>query len=172
MDPRLQTWVAACLYYGTVDMREKMHGPLADAEADALYNYCARFGTTLQMPTDAWPADRKAFEAYWEEGVAEASIDPAIRDFLMDLTTLQNFPFFLRKPLAGFVVFVTTGFLPPQFRETMGLPWSAKQQRRFDRLMRRLGALERRMPKVLRILPFNLYLADMRLRRRLGRPLV
>lgn len=171
MDPRLQTWVAACLYYGTVDMIEKMHGPLPDDEADALYAHCARFGTTLQMPADAWPADRAAFRRYWEDAEAEVDIDPAVASYLLSLTRLQNFP----KPfhlLGPFVLFVTTGFLPPLFREAMGLPWTARQQRRFDRLLRFLGAVERRLPRVLRTFPFNLWLADMRLRRRLRRPLV
>ncbi|WP_435769480.1 oxygenase MpaB family protein [Nocardioides sp. SYSU DS0651] len=172
MDPRLQTWVAACLYYGTVDMIERMHGPLPDDEADALYAHCARFGTTLQMPADAWPADRAAFDRYWEDSMAEVDIDPHVADFLMQLTTLQNFPRLLQRTMAGFVVFVTTGFLPPPFREAMSLPWNARKQRRFDRLLRVLGAVERRMPRVLRTFPFNFYLRDMRLRRRLGRPLV
>lgn len=171
MDPRLQTWVAACLYYGTRDMIEKMHGPLDAAEADALYAHCAKFGTTLQMPAHAWPADRAAFDAYWEESLAEVRIDPAVRDYLLQLTTLQN----LHKPLrrlARFNVFVTTGFLPPMFREAMGLPWSAAQQRRFDRLLRWAGRVERLLPRAVRIFPFNALLLDMRLRRRLGRPLV
>ncbi len=171
MDPRLQTWVAACLYYGTADMIEKMHGPLPSRQADALYAHCARFGTTLQMPPDAWPADRAAFDRYWEESMAEVRIDPAVRAYLLELTTLRNFPRPLQA-LAPFVVFVTTGFLPPEFREAMGLPWSPRQQRRFERLMRRVGAVERRLPRALRIFPFNLWLADTRLRRRLGRPLV
>lgn len=171
MDPRLQTWVAACLYYGTVDMIERMHGPLPDAEADALYAHCARFGTTLQMPAEAWPADRAAFDRYWEDSLAEVDIDPAVASYLLSLTRLRNFP----RPfhlLAPFVLFVTTGFLPPPFREAMGLPWTPRQQRRFDRLLRILGTVERRLPRVLRNFPFNLWLADMRLRRRFGRPLV
>lgn len=171
MDPRLQTWVAACLYYGTADMIEKMHGPLPDAEADALYAHCARFGTTLQMPADAWPADRAAFDAYWQDSLTEVDIDPDVAEYLMRLTTLQNFP----KPfrlLAPFLVFVTTGFLPPVFREAMGLSWSKRQQRRFDRMLRTFGALERRLPAILRVFPFNLWLTDMRLRRRFRRPLV
>src|SRR6476619_4429331 len=49
MDPRLQLWVAACLYYGTVDFLERLHGPMDDATADAIYAYSARFGTTLQV---------------------------------------------------------------------------------------------------------------------------
>jgi uncharacterized protein (DUF2236 family) len=149
-----------------------MHGPVPEADADALYAHCARFGTTLQMPADAWPADRRAFEEYWEQGVAEAHIDPPIAEFLMQLTTLQNFPAIIRKPMARFTVFVTTGFLPPKFREAMSLPWNARMQGRFDRLMRLLGAVERRMPRILRIYPFNFYLRDMRLRRRFGLPLV
>jgi uncharacterized protein (DUF2236 family) len=171
MDPRLQTWVAACLYYGTIDMIEKMHGPLPDAEAEALYAHCARFGTTLQMPADAWPADLTSFDRYWEESLAEVDIDPEVAAYLMRLTTLQNFPRPFRV-LAPFLVFVTTGFLPPVFRDAMGLSWTRRQQRRFDRMMRVVGAVERRLPRALRCFPFNLWLADMRLRRRLRRPLV
>lgn len=171
MDPRLQTWVAACLYYGTVDMIEKMHGPLPADRADALYAHCARFGTTLQMPAEAWPADRAAFDRYWEESLAEVDIDPDMAAYLMHLTTLRNFPPPFRL-LAPFLVFVTTGFLPPLFREAMGLSWTPRQQRRFDRLLRTLGAVERRLPTALRIFPFNLWLADLRLRRRFRRPLV
>lgn len=171
MDPRLQTWVAACLYYGTADMIEKMHGTLPDAEADALYAHCARFGTTLQMSASAWPSDRAAFDRYWEESLAEVDIDPAVASYLIGLTTLKNFPrpFHLMGP---FIMFVTTGFLPPVFRDAMGLSWTGRQQARFDRLLRTLGAVERRLPRPLRNFPFNVWLADLRLRRRLNRPLV
>ncbi|GAA4823088.1 oxygenase MpaB family protein [Nocardioides caeni] len=172
MDPGLQTWVAACLYYGTVDMIEKMHGPITDeAEADALYAHCARFGTTLQMPADAWPADRAAFDAYWEDGLAQASIDPAIAQFLLTLTEFKNFP----KPfhtLGRGMVFITTGFLPPEIREAMSLPWNRRMQKRFDRILRIAGRIERALPRFLKNFPFNLYLWDMRMRRRFRRPLV
>ena len=171
MDPRLQQWVAACLYYGTRDIIEKLHGPLPDAEADALYAHCGRFGTTLQMPADAWPADRAAFDAYWEESLAEVKIDAPVRDFLLRLTLLQNFPRPLRW-LGRRNLFVTTGFLPPQFREAMELTWDDAQQARFDRLVRRAGRLERTLPRSLRIFPFNALLADLRRRIRSERPLV
>src|SRR4051794_41022203 len=163
MDPRLQTWVAACLYYGTRDIIEKLHGPLPEAEADALYAHCGRFGTTLQMPADAWPADRAAFDVYWEESLAEVRIDPPVRDFLLRLTLLENLP----RPLRGMGprnLFVTTGFLPPTFREAMGLSWDEGQQARFDRMLRRAGRVDRALPTALRIFPFNALLGDLRRR--------
>ena len=171
MDPRLQLWVAACLYYGTVDMIEKMHGPLDEQTADALYAHCARFGTSLQVPAEMWPEDRAAFAEYWEEGLKEVHIDPDVRDFLLRLTTLQNFPRRMRR-LAPFNVFVTTGFLPQEFRDQMGLPWNEEMQARFDRLMRRLGRIERALPTQARIFPFNVLLADRRRRLRTGKALV
>ncbi len=171
LDPRLQTWVAACLYYGTRDIIEKMHGPLPAADADALYAECAKFGTTLQMPADAWPATRADFDAYWETSLGEVRIDRAVRDYLLRLTTLAN----LRGParrLGNFQVFVTTGFLPERFRAEMGLPWNGRKQRRFDRLVRTVGRVERTLPTSLRIFPFNALLLDLRWRMRTGRRLV
>lgn len=173
MDPRLQTWVAACLYYGTIDMHEKMHGPLDEATADALYVYCARFGTTLQMPAEAWPEDRAAFDAYWDRSLAEVRIDEPVREHLMTLIRLDNMPWWTKnKRTADFSVFVTTGFLPPVFREAMQLPWTDEDQASFDQLMRRYGRRERMMPRSFRALPFRMLLWDMRMRRRLGLRLV
>ncbi|MEQ6903466.1 oxygenase MpaB family protein [Nocardioides sp. YIM 152588] len=171
MDPRLQKWVAACLYYGTVDLIEKMHGHLPEAEADALYAHGARFGTSLQMTAADWPADRAAFAAYWEESLAEVRIDAPVAAHLLHLVQFKNFP----RPfhvLGPFFVFVTTGFLPPVFREAMSLPWNDRQQRRFDRLMRLLGRIEDALPRAVRNFPFNYYLLDFRIRRRLGRPVL
>lgn len=171
MDPRLQTWVAACLYYGTRDVVEKFRGPLSDANADAIYAHGAKLGTTLQMPADAWPATRAHFDEYWERSLAEVRIDPPVRDYLMQLTLLQNLPRPLRW-LGPFHVFVTTGFLPPAFREAMDLPWSHARQRRFDSLVRVVCRVERTWPRPVQNFPFNVLLGDMRRRVRRGRRLL
>lgn len=169
-DPTLQLWVAACLYWGTVDLYERLHGPVAEADANALYRFCARYGTTLQVPARMWPADRAAFARYWDETVATVSIDEPVRDYLLGLITSRHLP----RPLRAerFSRFVTTGFLPQRFRDEMKLPWTEHDQQRFDRLLRRVGAVQRRVPGPLRRVPFNVLLWDLRLRRRLGRPLV
>jgi uncharacterized protein (DUF2236 family) len=172
MDPRLQLWVAACLYYGTVDFLERMHGPLDDATADALYAYCARFGTTLQVRESMWPANREEFARYWQESLREVSIDDAVRDYLMGLVRFRNGAKWMERRLGDWNVFVTTGFLPPEFRAAMQLDWDDARQQRFDRMMRRLGWVDRHLPTVVRNFPFNALLHDMRRRQRRGRPLV
>ena len=49
-DPKLQLWVASCLYRYFVDQHEFLHGPLDDDAADAVYRDGKRLGTTLQVP--------------------------------------------------------------------------------------------------------------------------
>jgi uncharacterized protein (DUF2236 family) len=81
-DPQLQLWVAACLYRGMTDVHTLLHGPAGEAVADAMYRECRRLGTTLQVPEQMWPADRAAFERYWDAALAEARIDPPVREYL------------------------------------------------------------------------------------------
>jgi uncharacterized protein (DUF2236 family) len=170
-DRDLQLWVAACLYYGAVDFVQRLHGPLDESTADAFYRFGARFGTTLQVTPDMWPADRDEFAHYWDVMTDKTSIEPPVRAYLHSLLKLENLP----RPLrfgARFNTWVSTGFLPPRFRDEMQLSWTDRDEQRFVRLMRRIGAVQRRLPGPIRRFPFNYFLWDMRLRIRFGRRLV
>ena len=171
-DKDLQMWVAACLYYGTADVGAKLGMEMSDAEADALYAHCARFGTTLQVPQEMWPADRAAFDRYWEEGLAKVSIDEPVRNYLTSLMQYGYAARGLQRAFGRFNTFVTTGFLPPVIREQMQLSWDVHKQERFDRLMLRVGKVNAALPRPLRVFPFNALLRDMRRRQRRGQPLV
>lgn len=171
-DPELQLWVAACLYKGFEDTYMFFAGPLEGADRESFYASSATLGTTLQVRPEAWPADRAAFEEYWTDGQEKIRIDPEVRDYLYRVATLRMFPAFVRVPLGRPHLFLTTGFLPPRFREEMRLPWSERDQRRFDRLTRATGMVVRRLPAPVRRFPYNFYLWDMRLRTRLGLPLL
>ncbi|MEU0499839.1 oxygenase MpaB family protein [Nocardia sp. NPDC005998] len=170
-DPKLQLWVAACLYWGVVDLEERLHGPMDEDTAEVFYQYAARLGTTLQMRPEMWPADRKAFQEYWNTNLATKSIDARTRAYLDDLIDLKM----VARPLRIFAplqrLFVT-GLLPPHLRNQMHMRWSARQERFANRLLRVIGAVHRRLPKPARLFPMNLYLWDMRRRHRLGKPLV
>ncbi|MEV6095664.1 oxygenase MpaB family protein [Nocardia sp. NPDC051981] len=171
-DPRLQLWVAACLYWGARDLYERMHGPMDDYDADAFYLHAARLGTTLQVRPDMWPADRAAFERYWDESLAETRIDPKIRAYFEDLIDLKMLPRPFQLAFGGVHRFFVTGLLPQHLRDEMGMTWTPRQDRALARMLRLAGAAESVVPASLRAFPLNVYLTDMRLRRRLGLRLV
>jgi hypothetical protein len=60
--------------------------------------------------------------------------------------------------------FLTTGFLPPPFREQMQLPWTERDQRQFDLLIELVAAVNRRLPGPVSRFPFNVSLHELRLR--------
>jgi uncharacterized protein (DUF2236 family) len=167
-DPDLQLWVAACLYRGVEDTTRVFLG----GDPARFYPESAVLGTTLQVRPEQWPADRDSFERYWKSALDDVRIDDTIRRYLMNIVDLKFLPRIFSVLFGRFQRFVTTGFLPPEFRDQMRLAWSARRQRRFDALMAAIGAVSRRLPGPLRRFPFNFYLYDFRLRLRTGRPLI
>ncbi|ORV99730.1 oxygenase MpaB family protein [Mycobacterium kyorinense] len=162
-DPRLQLWVAACLYRYFVDQHEFLHGPLDDASADAVYQDAKRLGTTLQVREGMWPPDRVAFDEYWKRTLDELRIDPPMREHLRGVASMAFLPWPMRV-LGRFNLFATTGFLAPEFRAMMQLDWSQSQQRRFEWLLFALRLADRLIPHRVWIFGYRLYLWDMRFR--------
>jgi uncharacterized protein (DUF2236 family) len=167
-DPDLQLWVAACLYQGFRDGRIAFLGPMTPETEDALYAACAPLATTLQVPPEAWPSDRAAFEEYWQEQLGRVRIDEPVRAHLMKVVDLAMVPRWMRIGNGRINRFFTIGFLHPEFREPMGFTWTARDQRRFDRWLRVMRGLTRLMPRWYRCLLVPLLLADLRLRVRRG----
>jgi len=132
--------------------------------------------TTLQVPPQMWPADRVAFDRYWQDSLAKVHIDDAVRDYLYLIAAGRMRGVAPPRPLQrlsdSFALLITTGFLPQRFRDEMRLPWDATKQRRFDRLMAVLGTVNRLLPRFVRQFPFNVMLWDVDRRIRTGRPLV
>ena len=175
-DPDLQLWVGACLYKGGVDIYRMFVGELDGEDADRHYREGMALATTLQVPPEMWPANRAAFDRYWEESLAKVHIDDAVREYLYPIAAGRirgvALPHRLQRACDSFALLITTGFLPQRFRDEMRLPWDATKQRRFDRLMATLAVLNRCLPRFVRQFPFNILLADVDRRIRTGRPLV
>jgi uncharacterized protein (DUF2236 family) len=171
-DPKLQLWVAACLYRYFVDQHEFLHGPLDDASADAVYRDAKRLGTTLQVPERMWPSGRAAFDEYWKRSLDQLRIDPPVREHLRGVASMAFLPWPLRVLAGPFNLFATTGFLAPEFRAMMRLDWSHSQQRRFGWLLAALRLADRLIPHRVWIFSYQLYLWDMRSRARRGRRIV
>ena len=171
-DPTLQLWVAACLYWGVDDLYTRMRGPMDPQLAEQFYRYSARLGTTLQMKPELWPENRAAFYRYWEDNLARRTIDGPMRDYFNDLIDLKMTPRVVQLVFGRFHRFTVTALLPQHLRDEMGMTWTDRDERRFTAILRPLSAVWRRLPTPIRAAPLNTYLADMRLRRKFGRPLV
>ena len=171
-DPELQLWVAACMYDGVRDALDLLYGPVGAQFADEVYRQCARFATTLQVPIEAWPRDRGAFDEYWREALTRLEVDDVTTRYLLDLIDLRFLPSALARVMGPAHRFLTTGFLAPTFRDLLGLEWDAARQRRFERVVRVGAAVAVRLPRPVREFPWNWCLYDARRRLRHGRPLV
>jgi uncharacterized protein (DUF2236 family) len=175
-DKDLQLWVAACLYKGAVDAYRTFVGEMDDETADQHYAESVSLGTTLQVPAEMWPADRAAFDKYWQESLAKVHIDDAVREYLYPIAANRlrgaKLPRPLQERAENLALLITTGFLPQRFRDEMQLPWDPQRQRRFNRLMRVLRVVNAVLPAPVRQFPFNVLLKDLDWRIRTGRPLV
>jgi uncharacterized protein (DUF2236 family) len=171
-DRELQMWVAGCLVRAFEDSWALLAGRPGTWLPDDAYRECARLGTGLQVRPEQWPADRAAFERWWEGQLAHVHLDDTVRAYLWRLVHQEFLPAPLRPLLTPASRFFTAGFLPEPFRSLMGFIWTDAEQERFEATMGRIGAVLLRAPGPLRRYPYNFYLADVRVRRRLGMPLV
>jgi uncharacterized protein (DUF2236 family) len=171
-DPRLQLWVAACLYRYYVDQHEFLYGPLDDEAADAVYQDAKKLGTTLQVRADMWPPDRAAFDEFWKRSLEELRIDPPVREHLHGVAAMAFLPAPIRLLAGRFNLFATTGFLAPEFRAHMQLEWTANQQRKFEWLLTALRIADRVIPRDVWTFGYRMYLRDMRSRARRGKRVV
>jgi uncharacterized protein (DUF2236 family) len=175
-DKDLQLWVGACLYKGAVDVYRMFVGEMDEETAERHYREGMALGTTLQVPEDMWPADRAAFDRYWQDSMDKVHIDDTVREYLYPIAASRvrgvKLPGPLQRGSESVALLITTGFLPQRFREEMRLPWDAGKQRRFDRLIAVLRRVNHLMPRFIRQFPFNVLLKDLDWRIRTGRPLV
>ena len=157
-DAGLQLWVAATLYDSAMAVQRRMLPPIAASDTDRVYRDYAVLGTALQLPEDAWPADRRAFGEYWASRSTELAVDDTVREVAHELLHPRSAPLWLRAgmPLARLV---TTGLLPPELRDAYRLPWSRRRARRFEVAVAVIGIVNRMLPRAIRHWPKNHLLA-------------
>lgn len=151
-----QLWVAATLSHTAVQVHELIRGPLDATLADEVHAAGAELGMALQLPADAWPADRAAFERYWEATVAELSVTPEAVAVARELLAAHAAPWWLRLAMPAAREF-TALLLPPALRESYGIPWHPRRARAVLGFVR---VLARVTPRRLRELPARHLLAS------------
>lgn len=168
----LQLWVGACLYVGLEDTHQLLHGRLSDRQRTEFLASAAPLATTLQVRAEDWPATPQAFDELWSRSCRRVHVDDTVRAYLNALVDLEHHPRWVQRLLAPRLRFLTTGFLPPLFREQLQWSWSPEQQLRFEQLVQRWARRNARLPRGVRHAPAQLLRQDLRRRIRRGRPLV
>ncbi|MFC9789642.1 oxygenase MpaB family protein [Rhodococcus sp. NPDC127528] len=168
----LQLWVAACLFIGFEDTHQLLHGRMTGEQAEAFYRSSSTLGTTLQVTEEMWPATRAEFDDYWNHACQRVQIDDTVRDYLRDLVDLRMIAWPMRLVFGNLLSFLTTGFLPPLFREQLGLEWTATDRRRFEHLFVFVAFVNRFLPRFVRHGANHVLLRDLRRRMRRGKKLV
>lgn len=172
-DPDLQLWVAACLYKGLADNMQWLDPVMYEREKESMYRSSAVLGTSLQMRPEMWPASLDDFANYWDGVLAtRISMDDTVRDYLNDFLDVRYLPRPLSWTLGPLHRWLSVGWLPQEFRDLMGMTWTARDQKRFDRLHRWVRLTNKLTPRPIRRLGIMIYLYDFRLRRRFGLKLV
>ncbi|CAJ1509196.1 oxygenase MpaB family protein [[Mycobacterium] burgundiense] len=171
-DRDLQMWVAACLFVGLEDTYQLLRGELSAEHAEIFYRSAFTLGTTLQVGEEQWPPTRAGFDDYWNTACAQVAIEDTVRAYLNDLLNLRMITGLLRPGFGPLLRFLTAGFLAPVFREALGVPWSPRRQRWFERLFLLVSLANRFLPKFIRQGGSQLLLSDIRRRTRRGKRLI
>jgi len=168
----LQMWVAACLFIGFEDSHQLLHGVMSEEEAETFYQSARPLATTLQVPDTMWPATRKEFDHYWNVGCERVVIDDTTCEFLNDLVDLKMINPLIRLPFVNLLRFLTTGFLPPLYRDQLGLEWTEDDRRRFEHLFTFVSIVNKFLPKSIRFGGSRMMMKDLRRRLKHDKPII
>jgi uncharacterized protein (DUF2236 family) len=160
-DPDAQLWVTATLTHTGMQVHELLHGRLADDLAAEIHAAGGDLGTSLQLPADVWPADRAAFDRYWNAALLSLEVGDDARSVAAELLAARAAPWWLRALLPAAREF-TAMLLPPQLREAYGMPHHPRRGRAVIAVVRLLVRLA---PRSLRELPARRLLGATRVRR-------
>lgn len=160
-DPQLQLWVAATLYQTMMKLHALVFGELTVNQADAVYREFVDALSNLQLAPEQWPESRAAFDRYWSDMVGRLQVDDEVRLVARQILYPRQVPWWLRPALPT-VRLLTAGLLPASVRREFRVPWNARRQRRFDRLIRWTAVVYPRLPLRLRQLPSYRYRAKLR----------
>ena len=139
-DKDLQMWVAACLYKGAVDSYRIFVGEMDDETADRHYAegmYAGHHAAGARRRCG--PPTARPSTSTGRSSSTKVHIDDTVREYLYPIAASRirgvTLPGPLQRRIETSALLITTGFLPQRFRDEMRLPWDARRQRRFDRLM-------------------------------------
>lgn len=154
-------WVHAVAYSSAADVRRVFGGTLDDDGEEALFREWRDVAAILRIPDRVIPHTRAEFWAYHRETVEHRLERNAATELLLELdrhpmpapATLQVPQLMWNAaaiPLAALLRLTTAGLLPETVRARVRVEWSTDRERRFQRAVTVVRALDRALPDRIR----------------------
>ncbi|MFK4729393.1 oxygenase MpaB family protein [Agromyces mediolanus] len=153
-DPDAPRWVAATIAAVTLELHERLAGPLPPAEADVLVRRLGALGGQLQATSAGWPETRAEFDAWWTARVAGLEVGDDARAVARALFEARVLPGPLRLLLPP-VRLVTVALLPAAIRTGYGLSSDPRVLRAGDGWLRVVAIVRRLLPRTVLELPLR-----------------
>lgn len=164
LQPALYGWVHATAFPGFLRAAKYMSTPLGPAEERKLYHELLQLGRILGLNDRDMPQSPAEFWEYFDRVVEEELEHTVVVAELLDpeqrLPVPKNMPAVVRlvwplvsSSLTRARVFVSVGLMHPAVRAKLGLPWTARDERRLRLLGNTIRALVPLLPERLRYLP-------------------
>lgn len=158
VDAEHQLWVAATLVWTGMRAHTLLRGPVPAPLAEQVVARSERLATALQLPPGVWPADRRAFDDYWDARLPTLEVGADARAVAAQLLHATALPWWGRAAMP-LVRILTPALLPPPVREAYGL---RVHRVRAAVLLAALRTLLTLIPRRLRELPSRRLLAQLR----------
>jgi uncharacterized protein (DUF2236 family) len=166
LDPEAYAWVWATVYQAVADSRRYFGRPLSPEAQARLYAEWRQSGRLLGLRDRDMPTGLSALDEFSRRIVVERlEKTPYSRDLVRFLRGGRTMPpppgWFLpelawapgRRTIGRLLSTITLGTLPPEAREILGVRWTARDERRLDRITRLVRAAVSRLPRAQRYHP-------------------
>ncbi len=157
-DPALLMWVHATLIDTAMACYERMVRPLEPDEATTLYEEFTRAAEVFGCPRDVQPKTFADFRDYFDSMVKTLEVTDTGRRLAWDIVrpSLPIVPGLLQPPLApplALFRLAAVGLTPAPLRDQFGFHWTARDQRRLERVERTAASVFKVTPRRVRVAP-------------------
>jgi uncharacterized protein (DUF2236 family) len=165
LDPETYYWAHATFLDNMLYGIETFIRPLSETEKQQIYEESKVWFRMYGVSDRTMPEDWEAFQVYWkhmleEEIVAHKTARYGVGYVTKGLPVPPKVPGRLwravRPPANAVAAFITAGGMPPSTRLLLGLPWSAADERRYQRfaaVIRKTNKVWPLLPEAVRYLP-------------------
>lgn len=152
-------WVPATGYAGQAHVRQVFGGVFDDEIEDGIYEDWKRVFRLLGVPERVIPATRAEFWEYYENMISTGLERNLGIDRVLDVDSrplpvppgAKYLPVpawnLFARPFQAMIRLSGAGLLDPRTRDLLGIEWSPRRQRRFDRLVRIARLVHRVLPE-------------------------